>query len=117
MFLKITTHRDIGFGLLNELEPKELRLAEIKFKTGFCNYMVKNYDASIADFQQSADYIQQAIEAKKKLIDDLTKIRENIINKIAEVQKAKKMVRKFCGGFFELKFFIDFSFSLSCLKI
>lgn len=52
------------------------------------------FDSSIADFNQSADYINQAIEAQRsrdqtpeiqQTIDDLTKMREDILNKIAEV--------------------------------
>lgn len=83
---------------------KERHLAEIKYKTGLCHYSAMNYEASIADLQKSADYIHQAIEAQKKLeqtpqieqlIDDLTKTREDIIIKMADVQETKQLVRKF----------------------
>lgn len=59
------------------------------------------YDKSMTDFQQSADYIQQAIEIQKgreqtsetkKTIDDLTQLKEDILNKIAEVQETKELV-------------------------
>lgn len=80
---------------------KERLLAEIKYKTGLCHYSAMSYDQSIADFQQSADYMKQAIEAQKELpqtaqveqtIDDLTKMREDILNKIADVQESKQLV-------------------------
>lgn len=54
------------------------------------------------DFQKSADYMQQVIEAQKareetpeikQTIDDLTTMREDIINKIAEVQETKQLVK------------------------
>lgn len=93
---------DIAFELFNKVEPvKERHLAEIKYKTGLCQYTAANYDASIADLQKSADYMQQAIEAQKKLeqtpaveqlIDDLTKTREDIIVKMADVQETKQLV-------------------------
>lgn len=59
------------------------------------------YDDSIADFEKSAYYLNQAIEAQKaleqtpdveKTIDDLKTMREDILNKIAEVQETKQMV-------------------------
>lgn len=59
------------------------------------------YDTSMADFQLSADYIQKAIEAlgpqeqteeMKQTIDDLVKMREDILNKIIEVQETKELV-------------------------
>lgn len=86
------------------MEPvKERHLAEIKYKTGLCHYAAMAYDASIADLQKSADYMQQAIEAQKKLeqtpaveqlIDDLTKTREDIIIKMADVKETKQLVIK-----------------------
>lgn len=88
----------------NQSKPiKERSLAEIKYKTGLCHYTNMAYDASIADFQQSAEYIHQAIEAKKacdqtpevqQTIDDLTKVREDILNKIADVKETKQMVSR-----------------------
>lgn len=59
------------------------------------------YDTSIADFEESANYMNQAIEAQrareqtsevKKTIDDLTIMREDILNKIVEVQETKQLV-------------------------
>lgn len=60
-----------------------------------------SYDTSIADFQKSADLMQQAIDALKareqtsdvqQTIEDLTKMREDILNKIAEVEETKQLV-------------------------
>lgn len=97
---------DIAFELFSKVEPvKERHLAEIKYKTGLCHYTAMNYDQSIADLQKSADYMQQAIEAQKKLeqkpaieqlIDDLTKMREDINVKIADVQETKQLVSGVC---------------------
>lgn len=62
------------------------------------------YDDSIADFEKSAYYLNQAIEAQKaleqtpdveKTIDDLKTMREDILNKIAEVQETKQMVNDY----------------------
>lgn len=84
---------------------KERHLAEIKYKTGLCHYTAGNYDQSIEDLQKSADYMQQSIEAQKKLeqtpaveqlIDDLTKTREDIMVKIADVQETKQLVNGIC---------------------
>lgn len=84
---------------------KERHLAEIKYKTGLCHYTAGNYDQSIEDLQKSADYMQQSIEAQKKLeqtpaveqlIDDLTKTREDIMVKIADVQETKQLVNGNC---------------------
>lgn len=59
------------------------------------------YDTSIADFEQSAKYMEQAIEAQKareqtsevqQTIDDLSTMREDILNKIAEVRDTKQLV-------------------------
>lgn len=100
--VSISFFTDIAFELFNKVEPvKERHLAEIKYKTGLCHYAAANYDASIADLQKSADYMQKAIEAQKKLeqtpavqqlIDDLTKTREDIIVKMADVQETKQLV-------------------------
>lgn len=77
-------------------------MAEIKYKTGLCYYTTMSYDKSMEDFQKSADYMQQVIEAQKareetpeikQTIDDLTTMREDIINKIAEVQETKQLVK------------------------
>lgn len=74
-----------------------------------------NYDASIADLQKSADYIHQAIEAQKRLeqtpaveqlIDDLTKMREDIIIKMADVQETKQLVSKIQGKHFLFHMFV-----------
>lgn len=82
-------------------KPKVRLLAEIKYKSGLCHYSGMSYDQSIADFQKSADYMKEAIEAQKKLeqtpqveqtIDDLTKMREDILDKIADVQESKQLV-------------------------
>lgn len=93
---------DIAFELFSALDRvKERHLAEIKYKTGLCHYSAANYDASIADLQKAADYIQQLIEVEKKaeqtptaqqLIDDLTKTRDDIIVKISDVQETKQLV-------------------------
>lgn len=80
---------------------KERCLAEIKYKTGLCHYSTHAYDKSIADFKQSADYMQQAIEIQKtkeqtpevkQAIEDLTKMREDINNKIIDVEETKQLV-------------------------
>lgn len=99
---------DIAFDLFNGMDQvKERHLAEIKYKTGLCHYSAYNFDASIADLQKSVDYIQQAMDAQKKLdqtptveqqIDDLTKTREDIIQKIADVQEMKQEVSKKVQG-------------------
>lgn len=97
---------DIAFEIFRTQNPEKTRnLAEIKYKTGLCHYTSMAYDKSIVDFQLSADYIQQAIDAKKKeestpaiqqTIEDLANMREDIINKIAEVEETKQMVRIYC---------------------
>lgn len=60
------------------------------------------YDTSIADFEQSANYMLQAIEAQKarehsadvqQTIEDLSKMREDILNKIAEVEETKQLLK------------------------
>lgn len=106
MFFLSILIADIAFELFSKVEPvKERHLAEIKYKTGLCHYTAMNYDQSIADLQKSADYMQQAIEAQKKLeqtpavvqlIDDLTKTREDINVKIADVQETKQLVVGIC---------------------
>lgn len=72
-----------------------------RFQLGLCHYTAMAYDESMNDFQQSADYMQQAIEIQKtreqtsevkKTIDDLTNLKEDILNKIAEVQETKELV-------------------------
>lgn len=59
------------------------------------------YDSSIADFEQSANFMNQAIEVEKakeqtpqtkQTIEDLTNMREDILNKIIEVQETKQLV-------------------------
>lgn len=76
-------------------------MAEIKYKTGLCYYSTMNYDKAIEEFQKSADYMKKAIELQKtyeqtpqieQTIDDLTKMREDILNKIADVQESKQLV-------------------------
>lgn len=68
---------------------------------GLCNYTTMAYDTSIADFEESANYMKQAIEKQKEreqtpevqqTIDDLTKMREDILNKIEEVKETKQLV-------------------------
>lgn len=91
--------------MFNKAKPvKERCLAEIKYKTGLCHYTAMSYDTSIADFRQSADYMQQAIEVQKareqtpeikQTIEDLTTMREDILNKIGEVEETKQLV-SFC---------------------
>lgn len=93
---------DIAFEMFNQVKPvKERCLAEIKYKTGLCHYTNMSYDTSIADFQKSAEFMQQAIDAQKareqtadvkQTIEDLTKMREDILNKIAEVEETKQLV-------------------------
>lgn len=93
---------DIAYDIYSKLEKiKVRRLAEVKYKTGLCHYSGLSYDQSIADFQKSAEYMKEAIEAQKKLeqtpqveqtIDDLTKMREDILVKIADVQESKQLV-------------------------
>lgn len=60
------------------------------------------YDTSIIDFEQSANYMKQAIEIQKakdqtaevqQTIDDLSKMREDILNKIAEVEETKELLK------------------------
>lgn len=55
----------------------------------------------MADFQQSADYMAEAINAQKdreqsadvlQTIEDLTKMREDILIKIADVKETKELV-------------------------
>ncbi|XP_031637897.1 histone-binding protein N1/N2-like [Contarinia nasturtii] len=94
---------NIAFEIFCKAEPiKERSLAEIKYKTGLCNYTSADFEASIADFEGSANYMNQAIEALKekeqtpeiqKTIDDLSTMREDILNKIAEVQETKQLLR------------------------
>lgn len=76
-------------------------MAEIKYKTGLCHYTASAYDESMADFQQSADYMAEAINAQKareqsadvlQTIEDLTKMREDILIKIADVKETKELV-------------------------
>lgn len=108
---------DIAFELFSKVEPvKERHLAEIKYKTGLCHYAAMAYDESIADLQKSADYMQKSIDSQKQLepspaveqlIDDLTKTREDIIIKMADVQETKQLVIKFCAFVFNQK---DFHF-------
>lgn len=59
------------------------------------------YDESITDFQQSADYMQNHIQSLlateqtpeiEKTIEDLFKVKEDILNKIVEVQETKDLV-------------------------
>lgn len=59
------------------------------------------YDDAIVDFETSARYMNQVIETEKtkeqtpeiqKTIEDLTSMREDIINKIVEVQETKQLV-------------------------
>lgn len=93
---------DIAYDIYSKLDKIKVRLlAEIKYKTGLCHYSHMSYDQSIADFQKSAEYMKEAIEAQKKLeqttqveqtIDDLTKMREDILVKIADVQESKQLV-------------------------
>lgn len=88
--------------MFSKVEPvKERCLAEIKYKTGLCHYTAMAYDTSIADFRKSAEYMQQAIDAQKateqtakvqQTIEDLTTMREDILNKIAEVEETKQLV-------------------------
>ncbi|XP_055309154.1 protein NASP homolog isoform X2 [Sitodiplosis mosellana] len=94
---------NIAFEIFSKMEPiKERCLAEIKYKIGLCNYTTMAYDTSIADFEQSANYMKQAIEAQtareqtpevKQTIDDLSKMREDILNKIAEVEETKQLLK------------------------
>lgn len=67
-----------------------------------------SYDQSIADFQMSADYMKQAIEAQKELeqtpqveqtIDDLSTMRDDILNKIVDVKESKQMVNSYIRKF------------------
>lgn len=55
----------------------------------------------MTDFKLSADFINEAINSQKdkeqtavvvQTIEDLTKVREDILNKIADVQETKEMV-------------------------
>lgn len=99
----------IAFDIYSKLEPiKERRLAEIKYKSGLCHYSAMSYDQSIADFQMSADYMKQAIEAQKELeqtpqveqtIDDLSTMRDDILNKIVDVKESKQMVNSYIRKF------------------
>lgn len=101
-FIIIELFADIAFDIFSKLEPVKYRcLAEIKYKTGLCNYTTLAYDASVADFQLSADFMTEAINTQKsqeqtpeiiQTIEDLTKMREDILTKIADVQETKDMV-------------------------
>lgn len=60
-----------------------------------------NYDKAIDEFKKSADHMGKAIEQQKtyeqtpqieQTIEDLTKMREDIRNKIADVQESKQLV-------------------------
>lgn len=71
------------------------------FEIGLCHYTAMAYDESMTDFQQSADCMQQAIDIQKarerspeieKTIEDLSKLKTDILNKIAEVQETKELV-------------------------
>lgn len=77
-------------------------IAETKYKIGLCYYMLCKFDESIAAFKDSSEYLNGVVEAEKRkeeqnekteaTIKEIEETRQEIANKIVEVQEAKDQV-------------------------
>lgn len=83
-----------------DLDDKNQRIAaEIYYKIGLCQVMMKQYDESVKSFQTAADLVAEVIAKEKAreeqtedvlaTIQDLEETQKDILNKITEVGETK----------------------------
>lgn len=86
------------FALLEEADKNERIVAEIHYKIGLCETMLKLYDEAVKSFQKASDAIEGVIEVEKAKeqteeivakIKDLTETQQEIQNKITEIGDVK----------------------------
>lgn len=81
------------FTLLEEADQNDRILADIHYRMGLCQSMIKQYDESMKSFQKASDIFGKLIEIEKTKeqneevlakIKDLEETQQEILNKIAE---------------------------------
>lgn len=84
---------------LEEVDQNPRIAAEVHYKIGLCQMMVKQYDESVKSFQSAADLLDEVITKEKArepqtddilaTIKDLLETQEEILNKITEIGETK----------------------------
>lgn len=86
------------FSMLDDDDQNDRIPAEIHYKMGLCESMVKNYDDGMKSFQKASDFIAKVIEIEKTAeqteeilakIKDLEETQQEIKNKILEISDVK----------------------------
>lgn len=84
---------------LEEADQNQRITAEVHYKIGLCQTMIKQYDESVKSFQSAADLIDEVIAKEKArdvqtedvlaTIKDLEETQQEILNKITEIGDTK----------------------------
>lgn len=83
---------------LEEVDQNKRIAAELYYKIGLCQTMVKQYDDSVKSFQNAADLLDEVIAKEKAgeqteevlaTINDLEETQKEILNKITEIGDTK----------------------------
>lgn len=86
------------FSMLDDDDQNDRIPAEIHYKIGLCETMIKHYDEGMKSFEKASDFIAKVIEIEKTKeqaeeilakIKDLEETQQEIKNKITEISDVK----------------------------